>query len=68
MTNKKNNVDASCCVNFVVLELARFYNQLRTEIQIRMGVGDSTHPDNQPLLLQDNVTVYTAAVVKTVLA
>jgi hypothetical protein len=65
MTNKKNNVDASCYANFVVPELARFYNQLRTEIQVRMGVEGSTHPDNQPLLLQDNVTVHTAAVVQT---
>src|SRR5271154_2367382 len=33
-----------------------------------MGVEGSTYPDNQPLLLQDNATVHTAAIAKTALA
>jgi transposase len=32
-----------------------------------MGVEGSTHPDNQPLLLQDNASVHAAAVAKAAL-
>jgi len=33
-----------------------------------MGLEDSIHPDNQPLLLQDNATVHTAAISQAALA
>ena len=62
MTNAKDNVNAVCYANHVVPELAQFYNEQRQEIQARMGVEGSTNPDNQPLLLQDNATVHTAAI------
>jgi hypothetical protein len=68
MTNAKDNVNAACYVNHVVPELAQFYSEQRQEIQARMGVEGSTHPDNQPLLLQDNATIHTAAISQTALA
>jgi hypothetical protein len=61
MTNSNNNVDADCYVNYVVPELKTFYDTHRSEIQARMGVEGSHHPDNQPLLLQDNASIHTAA-------
>jgi hypothetical protein len=61
MTNSKNNVDANCYVNSVVPELKAFYETQRSELQVRMGVEGSQHPDNQPLLLQDNASIHTAA-------
>lgn len=62
MTNARNNVDTNCYANHVVPELAQFYNEQRHEIQSRIGMEGSTHPDNEPLLLQDNASVHTAAV------
>lgn len=68
MTNKRNNVDAKCYADYVVPQLAQFYDEQRVEIQSRMGLEGNTYPDNQPLLLQDNATVHTAGIAKVALA
>ena len=57
-----------CYAKYVVPELAQFYNEQRVEIQSRMGLEGSTHPDNQPLLLQDNAPMHTAGIAKVALA
>ena len=57
-----------CYANYVVPELERFYSEQRQEIQAWMGLEDSIHPDSQPLLLQDNATVHTAAISQAALA
>jgi hypothetical protein len=64
MMNKRNNVDSKCYANYVGSKLAQFYNEQRIEIQSCMGLEDNTHPDNQPLLLQDNATVHTAGITR----
>ena len=67
MTNKRNNVDSKCYANYVVPQLTQFYNEQRVEIQSCMGLENNTYPDNQPLLLQDNASMYTTGITKAAL-
>jgi hypothetical protein len=63
MTNIKGNVDSNSYVDHVLLKLVEFNDEVRTHLQMREGgfsVIDLSRPEYQPLLLQDNVSSYTA--------